>query len=100
MSVSLVQDKIPVKNRDEALRIHLLIKSYLSGHDLSMADINTLVELNRLGYNKEFFESCVDKGYFASKQTVMNAISKMTALGILSYKRRGERIINREYLLL
>ena len=61
-----------------------------------MADINTLVELNRLGYNKEFFESCVDKGYFASKQTVMNAISKMTALGILSYKRRGERIINRE----
>ena len=98
MSIALEQVKIPVKDRDEVFKLHLLIKSHQSGHNLSMADICTLVELYNLGYTKEFFSSCVDKGYYRSEQTVMNAISKMTSLGILSYKKRGERIINPEYL--
>lgn len=98
MSVSLVQDKIPAKDKDGVLRIHLLIKAHQFGCNLSMADINTLIELDKLGYNKDFFVSCVSKGYYKSEQTVMNAISRMTAMGILNYKKRGERFINPEYL--
>lgn len=97
MATSLVEDKIRVRNRDEVLRLHLMIKSFQHNFGLSLADINTLIELDKLGYTKEFFDSCLEKKYFLSEQTIRNAISKMTGLSILKSEKRGARTINREY---
>lgn len=94
----LIQEKISVKDKREALVLHLLIKSFQHKWNLSMADIYTLVELDKLGYNKDFFLSCVKQNYYKSEQTVINAVSKMTKMGILTYEKRGERTINQEYL--
>lgn len=97
-SVTLNEERISMKSRDDVLRIHLLIKSYEEQYNLSLADINVLVELNNLGYNDKFFKSCIEKKYYRSKQTVMNAISKMTTMGILTYEKRGERKIDSKFL--
>jgi len=98
MSISFVKDKIQVDTRRDALKIHLMIKAYQKGVALSDADIDTLIELKEIGYNKEFFENCVRKGYFRSNQTVRNAVARMTSMGILTYKKRGERDVNTEFL--
>lgn len=98
MSVDLIKDNIRVIDKTEALRLHLLIKSFQKGLNLSGSDINSLVELSEIGYTAEFFTSCVTKGYYKSEQTVRNAIAKMTNMGILYYRKRGERKINEEFL--
>lgn len=95
---SLIKDKIQTSTLEDALRLHLLIKSYQKGFNLSMADINTLIELKKSGYTKEFFNNCLTKGYYKSEQTIRNAVAKMTTLGILSYEKRGNRIVNSEYI--
>lgn len=94
MSIDLIKDKIQVDTRRDALRLHLLIKSFQKGLNLSESDINSLIELRELGYNSTFFKSCVTKGFFKSEQTVRNAIARMTGMGILTYTKRGERQID------
>lgn len=98
MGISLVQDRIKVSSKREALKLHLIIKSFQNHYNLSIADINTLIELNDIGYNQRFFDSCLKKGFYKSEQTVRNAISKMTGLGILTYAKRGERVISESLL--
>lgn len=97
MAIDLIKDKIQVDSKREALKLHLLIKSYQRGLNLSDSDIDSLIELRELGYNRDFFESCVKKGFFKSIQTVRNAIARMTTLGILRYTRRGERQIDTSF---
>lgn len=97
MAIDLIKDKIQVGTRREALRLHLLIKSFQKGLNLSESDINSLIELRDLGYNSTFFKSCVTKGFFKSEQTVRNAVARMTGMGILTYTKRGERSIDQTF---
>lgn len=93
-----INDKIEVGTKSEALRLHLTIKCFQKGISLSTSDINTLVELYQTGYSRDFYRNCVAKDYYKSEQTVRNAVARMTIMGILSYRKRGERTINPEYL--
>lgn len=97
MAIDLIKDKIQVNTRRDALRLHLLIKSFQKGLNLSESDINSLIELREIGYNSAFFKSCVSKGFFKSEQTVRNAIARMTGMGILAYTKRGERQIDETF---
>lgn len=97
MAIDLIKDKIHVDTRRDALRLHLLIKSFQKDLNLSESDINSLIELREMGYGPSFFKSCVTKGFFKSEQTVRNAIARMTGMGILTYAKRGERSINPEF---
>lgn len=96
--IQLFKEKLELKEKDDVIKLHIMIKSYEKGFNLSEADIDSLIELNNTGYNAEFFTNCLDKKFYKSEQTVRNAIAKMTNLGILSYKRRGERNINKEFI--
>lgn len=96
--INFLKDKIELTKKDDVLKLHIIIKCFKNGFNLSDADINSLIELKNSGYNDEFFKKCVDKGYYKSEQTVRNAIAKMTNLGILSYKKRGERVINTDFI--
>lgn len=97
MAIDLIKDKIQMDTKRQALKLHLLIKSFQRGLNLSDSDIDSLIELRELGYNSDFFKSCVTKGFFKSEQTVRNAIARMTNLGILSYSKRGERQIDLKF---
>jgi len=99
MSVVIYEDRIVLKTKEDVLKAHLLLKFHEKDIKLSMADINTIIELYKYGYTKQFFKSCIENKIFKSKQTVRNAISRLTTLGILTCQKRGERAINQEYLL-
>ena len=96
--IDFYKEKVQVSSKDDALRLHLMIKCFEKGVSLSDADISSLVELSQVGYSPEFYDSCVRKGYFKSNQTVRNAVGRMTAMGILTSPKRGERIVNPDYM--
>ena len=96
--IQLFKEKLELREKDDVIKLHIMIKSYEKGFNLSEADIDSLIELKNTGYNSEFFENCITNKFYKSEQTVRNAVAKMTNLGILSYKRRGERNINKEFL--
>src|SRR5688500_14502072 len=96
--IDFIKDKIQVNTKRDALRLHLMVKCFQKGINLSSADIASLVELYETGYSSSFFNNCIEKGYYKSEQTVRNAIAKMTSMGILSSKKRGERTINPDFL--
>ena len=93
-----INDKIQVSTKADALKLHLMVKCFQKGISLSNADISSLVELYETGYSQDFFQNCISKGFYKSEQTVRNAVARMTNMGILTYKRRGERSINPEFL--
>ncbi len=94
----IAAERIPVKDKDDALAMHLMIKCREKGIVLSEADIMCLIELYHTGYSEEFYTNCVEKGYYKSEQTVRNSVSKMNKLGILSYEKRGDRAIEPEFV--
>lgn len=98
MATEFLIDKIEFPTKSDVLRLHLTVKCFQKEVNLSSADINSLVELYEVGYSHQFLSNCVEKGYFQSEQTVRNAVNKMTKLGILTSSKRGERVINPEYL--
>lgn len=91
--IEFFKEKIELADKDDVIKLHLIVKSYESNFNLSKADIDTLFELYKTGYGDEFYSNCIEKGYFKTKQTVRNSVAKMTNLGILNYKKRGERYI-------
>jgi predicted transcriptional regulator len=96
--INFFKEKILLENKDDVIKLHLVIKSFQKNYNLSRADIDTLFELYKTGYNDQFYKNCIDKEYFKTKQTVRNSVAKMTNLGILSYKKRGERSVAEDFV--
>lgn len=96
--INFFKEKVQLTDKDNVIKLHCRIKAYEKGFHLTDADINCLVELYNVGYNSTFFKNCIAKKYYESEQTVRNAVAKMTGYGILSYKKRGERFINPEFI--
>lgn len=92
------KEKINLQHKDDVIKLHMIVKSYQENYNLSRADIDTLFELYKTGYNEMFYKNCIDKGFFKTKQTVRNAVARMTNYGILSYKKRGERVISETFV--
>lgn len=96
--IDFIKEKVQLKDKDDVIKLHIIIKCYEKGYNLSLADICSLVELSKSGYNETFFENCLKQKIYKSEQTIRNAIAKMTNLGILTYSKRGERKINKEFI--
>lgn len=94
---SLVKTILKFKNKEEALKLHLLAITMEEGIKLSLGDIEVIIEIYKNGYNKDTFQNCIDKGYYKSEQTVRNSVAKSTKHNIL-LKTRGHRTINSKYL--
>lgn len=92
--IEFFKEKIELSEKDDVIKLHMIIRSYQNNFHLSKADIDTLFELYKTGYGDMFYKNCIDKGYFKTKQTVRNSVAKMTNLGILIYKKRGQRVIS------
>jgi hypothetical protein len=96
--IEFFKEKIELSDKDGVIKLHMIIRSYQNDFNLSRADIDTLFELYKTGYGDSFYKNCIDKKYFKTKQTVRNSVAKMTNLGILHYKKRGERYIAKEFV--
>lgn len=96
--ISFFKEKVELPTKEDVVKLHLIIKTFENNLSLSKADIDTLYELYTIGYSEDFYKNCIDKGYFKTKQTVRNSITRMTNAGILKYKKRGERYISEKYI--
>jgi hypothetical protein len=96
--INYFQEKIHLKDRDAVIKLHLLVKLYQSGFSLSQAEFNTLFELHKHGYTKAFFDACIQNKHFKTKQVILNAVIKMTRLGIIRYEKRGVRSIKSSFV--
>jgi len=95
--IHFIKEKIELDSLDDVIKLHMLVKSYQLGYQLSQADINTLCELYKTGYGSDFYSNCISKKFFKTKQTVRNSIGKMTKLKILTCNKRGERLIDEKF---
>lgn len=96
--INFSKEKLEFKTKEDVLRLHCLIMAFKNGYNLTMSDICCLVELYNTGYNSTFYKNCVNRKFYETEQTVRNSIAKMTNMGILSYKKRGERFIDKNFL--
>lgn len=96
--ITFLKEKIELAEKEDVLKLHIIIKCFQKGIHLSEADIDCLIELNKTGYGTKFYKNCIARDFYKTEQTVRNAIGKMTTLGILTYKKRGERYVNKEFL--
>jgi len=94
MAVYTDKHMVKLESKKEALQLHMLIQSFYKGYNLSKADIQTLIELDDMGYTSEFFDSCISKGFFRTKQSIRNAIARMDHLGLVITEKRGDRKVN------
>jgi hypothetical protein len=92
------KEKIELASKDDVIKLHMTLKSFQNNYNLSRADIDTLFELYKVGYSPDFYKNCIDKGYFKTKQTVRNSVGKMSKMGILTYRKRGERYISEQFM--
>lgn len=95
--ISLVETALKFKTKSDALKFHLLAISTEENLKLSSADIDVAIEIYNIGYTKDLFKICVEKGYFKSEQTVRNSVAKLTKKGIL-LKGRRNREVNKKFL--
>lgn len=93
----LVKTILKFKTKEEALKLHLLAITMEEGIKLSLGDIDVIIEIYKNGYSRETLQSCVEKGYYKSEQTVRNSVAKSTKSSIL-LKTRGNRTINSKFL--
>ena len=95
--IDFLKEKIEFDDFDDVLKLHLIIKCRQYNVKISEADLDSLIELYKNGYNNAFFKNCVIKDYYKSEQTVRNAVTRMTNLGILTHVKRGDRIISKDF---
>lgn len=95
--VNLVKTTLTFKQKDEALRFHLLAINEEEGLRLSKNDINVAVEIYNTGYSKDFLSRCIEKGFFKSEMSVRNSITKLIKKGIIR-KEKKTRIVESKYL--
>lgn len=92
--INYFRENIELKDRDAVIKLHMIVKIYQGGYKLSAAELDTLFELYKTGYNPTFFKNCISKKYFKTPQVVRNAVIRMTKMGLVTYKKRGVRHIN------
>jgi hypothetical protein len=95
--INLVKTILKFKSKQDALMFHLLAVSTEEGLRLSSGDIGVASEIYINGYDGDFFNNCVDKGFFKSVQTVRNSVAKLVKCRVV-IKTRGQRTINPNYL--
>lgn len=104
MIVKSFPDKILLPDRRDVLRIHLYSKFIQFGIQPFENDIDIVLELYCFGgysnaqRQEEFFESCLQKRYKKSKQSIRNTLSKYTALGVFEKPRNTSLYVSEKYI--
>lgn len=88
MKIKAFSDKILFDSKNDVYRIHTYIKLLEHGIKPFENDIDIILELYFFGgytnseEQKKFINLCIEKNYRKSDQSVRNAISKYTILGV------------------
>lgn len=104
MIIKSFLDKVLLSDKRDVLRVHLYLKFLQYGIVPYENDMNIVLELYCFGgYSNaqkqdEFFEICMKKKYRKSKQSLRNALSKYTNLGVLEKPRNTSLSVSSKYI--
>lgn len=87
----------------DVFRVHLYTKLIENGIQPFENDIDMILELYlRGGYDgetqREFIEMCLEKRYKKSEQSLRNALSKYTTLGVLHKPKNRKLFVTEKYI--
>jgi hypothetical protein len=104
MDVTFLEDKILLEDKDDVIRVYIYTKLTQWGVKPYEHDIDILLELYNLGgyKNKEqqlgFINSCLEKKFKRTAQSVRNTLSKYTGLRILNKPKNSCLSLSKEFL--
>lgn len=101
MEKYFVKDTIKLKSLRDVLKLFIKVKALSKGHNLSEAFLNLIIDFHLYGFNKETYNSHIEKsktdskGYFKSIATIDNSKSYLKKIEIID---KNSYIISSEYL--
>lgn len=104
MVIKAFSDKILLKEKKDALRVHLYLKFIQYGIQPYENDIDIVLELYCFGgytnseRQEQFFDVCLDNRYKKSRQSIRNTLSKYTALGIFEKPKNTTLSVSDKFL--
>lgn len=103
MIIKSFPDTIVLPSKRDVLRVHLYTKLIENGIRPYEKDMEMLLELYIFGgYNKEtqksFFDSCLEKRYKRTEQSIRNTLSKYTSLGVLEKPKNQVLYVSGDYI--
>lgn len=103
MSFLKIEETITFKDKEELISIHFYLQLKKHNILISPKDLGLLVELYKAGgySNKEeqalFFQTCLDKKFKKTVQSVRNTLNKYTEKGILIKPKNSQRVISSDF---
>lgn len=103
MSFLKIEETITFPEKDSLISTHFYLQLKKYGIPISPKDLGLLVELYKLGgySNKEeqatFFQTCLDKKFKKTIQSVRNTLNKYTERGILLKPKNSQRFISEDF---
>lgn len=104
MNVNKIAEVMLLKDKRDVLRIHLyskLIQKDIIPYD---KDLDVLINLYEMGgYSNEkeqtqFFNSCINKKYKKSIQSIRNTLALYTEIGILNKPKNKKRFVSESWI--
>ena len=103
MIIKSFPDTIVLPSKRDVLRVHLYTKLIENGIRPYEKDMEMLLELYIFGgYNKEtqksFFDTCLEKRYKKTEQSIRNTLSTYTSLGVLEKPKNQILYVSNNYI--
>lgn len=104
MVIKSFLDKVLLPDKRDVLRVHLYLKFLQYNIQPYENDINIIIELYFFGgysnseKQEQFFDTCLEKKYKKSKQSIRNTLSKYTNLGVLEKPRNTSLSVSSKYI--
>lgn len=104
MIIKSFLDKVLLPDKKDVLRVHLYMKFLEYGIQPYENDLDIVLELYCLGgytnseKQQQFFDSCLEKKFKKSKQSLRNTLSKYTTLGVFVKNRNTSLSVSSKYI--
>lgn len=103
MIIKSLQENLLLPTKRDVLRVHLYTKFVQFGISHFKNDIDMIVELYLSGgYNKDtqkvFFDTCLEKRYRKTEQSIRNALSRYKSLGVLEKPKNRELYVSNSFI--
>lgn len=102
--LQVINEEIILRTKRDVLRLHLYTKFLENAIPATNSELDVLMELYDFGglenkeQEKEFFLSCISKGYRNTDQSVRNVLSKFTKNGVLNRPKLHHRSLKDTYI--
>lgn len=102
--IPVITEHIRLHSKRDVLRLHLYTKFLENSIKATNTELDVLMELYDFGgfqskeEERDFFASCIDKGYRNTDQSVRNVLAKFTKNGVLDRPKLHHRSLKESFI--